>query len=149
MWRSFSDDGFYRISEALHDSELKEEIKAGLEDLLEDSDSLTESDLLMFAEDNDYEFEDVLDVAKKHFDNHLEEHLDKLPGGLADDSEPEDFDQEQLVKGILVEKEHTEDEEVALEISMDHLEEINNYYNELAELEAEAKDSDDEEEEDE
>lgn len=147
MWRSFSDDGFYRISEALHKKDVKREIKQGLEDLLDEAGSLTEPDLLVFAEDNDYEFEDVLEVAKKHFDIQLDEHEDKIPGGLADDADPEDFEQDQLVKGLLIEKEHTDDEDVALEISMDHLDEIDNYYNELEELEAEAKDSSEEDEE--
>jgi hypothetical protein len=53
---------------------------------------------------------------------------DLMPGGLADNMHPEDFDQEQLAIGTQHEMEHTDDQELAREIAMDHLTEDPNYY---------------------
>jgi hypothetical protein len=61
---------------------------------------------------------------------------DKMPGGLADKSKPEDFDKEQLEAGIKVEMEHTKDPKVAQEIAMDHLTEDPDYYKKLKKMEA-------------
>ena len=60
---------------------------------------------------------------------------DKLPGGLADKKNPADFDQNQLMKGMHVEFEHTNDIMVAMEISMDHLVEDPLYYDKLDKME--------------
>ena len=67
---------------------------------------------------------------------------DSIEGGLADDAMPSDFDPEQIAKGIKVEMEHTEDPHKALEIAMDHLTEISDYYDRLEAMEAEAKGDD-------
>ena len=56
---------------------------------------------------------------------------DKLPGGLADDRVPEDYEPRALQQGVEVEMEHTNDPEVAKEIAMDHLEEDLDYYGKL------------------
>jgi Protein of unknown function (DUF5661) len=53
---------------------------------------------------------------------------DHIPGGLAEGKKPSDFPAEDLVKGMTVEMEHTNDPEVACEIAMDHLTEKPNYY---------------------
>lgn len=53
---------------------------------------------------------------------------DIIQGGLADDKSVNDFDQEQLKKGIEVEMEHTNDVNIAMEIAKDHLTENPNYY---------------------
>ena len=53
---------------------------------------------------------------------------DVLPGGIGDNKNPNDFDEEQITKGLEVEKEHTDNPEVALEIVMDHLTENPEYY---------------------
>jgi len=45
------------------------------------------------------------------------------------------FDSEQLKKGIAVEKEHTDDEEIAKAIAKDHLTELPDYYNRLEKME--------------
>jgi hypothetical protein len=66
------------------------------------------------------------------------EHEDKLPGGLADENHPYDFDPNELAMGIEVEKEHTHDEALAKEIAMDHLKEIPDYYTRLKKMEDEA-----------
>jgi len=69
---------------------------------------------------------------------------DEIPGGLADENKPEDFDQEQLEMGIKIEMEHTDDPEKAKEIAMDHLKETPDYYTRLAKMEkkAETKEND-------
>jgi hypothetical protein len=66
---------------------------------------------------------------------------DQLPGGLADDKSPEDFDPEQVLKGMRVELEHTDDRKVAVEIALDHLTEDPKYYDKLALIEPEHDDS--------
>lgn len=43
--------------------------------------------------------------------------------------------QDQLLKGIEVEKEHTDDENIAKKIAMDHLQELPDYYDRLAKME--------------
>lgn len=60
---------------------------------------------------------------------------DKLPGGLADDKTPEDFDPLALEEGLKVELEHTTDKELAREIAMDHLTEDPEYYIKLRKVE--------------
>lgn len=71
--------------------------------------------------------------------------MNKLKGGLSDKLSVEDiakkfdekieFIQNQLNKGISVEKEHTKDKDLAKEIAMDHISEIPNYYDELKKME--------------
>lgn len=51
-----------------------------------------------------------------------------LVGGEADGAEPMEFNPQQILKGIEVEMEHTNDPKVALEIAMDHLAEDPEYY---------------------
>lgn len=65
---------------------------------------------------------------------------DELPGGLADKMKPMDFDHEQLMKGVKVEMEHTNDPKLALEIAMDHLAEDPKYYDKLEFIEQHAED---------
>lgn len=65
---------------------------------------------------------------------------DRIPGGLADKKIPE-FEDEQLQKGIKVEMEHTNDEEIAREITLDHLVEDPKYYDKLEKMEGDKNDS--------
>lgn len=58
------------------------------------------------------------------------------PGGVGDESNPKDFCKKQIAKGIEVELEHTDDESIALDIVMDHLEENPNYYDHLEDMES-------------
>jgi len=67
------------------------------------------------------------------------EEFDQIEGGLADDSSVMEFDPLQISKGIEVEMEHTNDPKVALEITMDHLKEIPDYYSRLDSMEQEAE----------
>jgi 2'-5' RNA ligase len=60
---------------------------------------------------------------------------DKLPGGLADNIDPKQFDQSAVDEGAEVEMEHTNDREVAREIARDHLSEDPYYYRKLKRVE--------------
>jgi len=60
---------------------------------------------------------------------------DSLPGGLADKGPPKDVDPKQVEKGLKVEKEHTSDPDLALEIVYDHLTEDATYYDKLEAIE--------------
>jgi len=48
------------------------------------------------------------------------------------------FDPEQIKMGIEVEKEHTDNEDIALQIAKDHLAEIPDYYTRLKKMEKSA-----------
>lgn len=65
----------------------------------------------------------------------LKEYRDRLAGGLADAMKPSRFDAKSLAKGMKIELEHTKDEEIALEIAMDHLAEDPLYYRKLEKIE--------------
>lgn len=63
-------------------------------------------------------------------------HKDKLPGGLADERSIDSFDPHALEEGVDIELEHTNDEDLAREIAMDHLtEHPERYYEALKEME--------------
>ena len=71
--------------------------------------------------DNDSETIDQLSQDKEQVG-------DMLQGGLADDKSPKDFDYDQVLMGLEVEKEHSDNPMVALEIVLDHLTEDPQYY---------------------
>lgn len=60
--------------------------------------------------------------------NDVESDDEALTGGLGDGAEPINFNPSQIIRGIEVEMEHTNDPKVALEIAMDHLTEDPEYY---------------------
>ena len=64
---------------------------------------------------------------------------DLIPGGKGDEYDISQFDPTALGKGILVELEHTDDANIALEIVKDHLIEDSRYYDALEEMEQELK----------
>lgn len=74
-------------------------------------------------------------IQTSKFDTLINNHKDRLKGGLADNKHPKEFDRDQLEKGWKVEKEHTDDDALALEISMDHLCEDKAYYDKLEKME--------------
>lgn len=53
---------------------------------------------------------------------------DKLKGGRADKKVPSDFNKKDVERGKGIEYEHTDDPDIAKEISIDHLEEFSDYY---------------------
>lgn len=63
---------------------------------------------------------------------------DIIPGGKADNKDPRDFKPADLLKGIEEEKEHTSSNDIASEISMDHLSEDPKYYDKLEKMEKSA-----------
>lgn len=65
----------------------------------------------------------------------IKKRKDIIPGGLADDKNPADFDKEALKKGLKIELEHTTDVNIAVEIAMDHLTEDPLYYDKLDKME--------------
>lgn len=60
---------------------------------------------------------------------------EQLKGGLADGKAVTDFPLEQLIEGIETEMEHTTNPMLALEIAMDHLVELEDYYTRLEAME--------------
>lgn len=72
---------------------------------------------------------------------------DKVKGGFGDEQSDEKFDSKQLNKGIEVEMEHTDDPQIAKEITKDHLQESKDfkggnggkYYDKLEKLEDDVK----------
>ena len=92
-----------------------------------------ERQLLSFINNNNYWSDDIFQEAFDYYEektsdpsNYIDE--DIIKGGLADNKKINEFDQEQLKKGIKVEMEHTNDVNVAMEIAMDHLTENPSYY---------------------
>lgn len=60
---------------------------------------------------------------------------DQMMIGKHNDTPDEDFDQDQLAKGISVEMEHTDNEDIAKAIAKDHLSEMPDYYAKLEAIE--------------
>jgi phage gp29-like protein len=58
----------------------------------------------------------------------LGQHQDQIPGGLGDTAQPQEFDPEEVKKGLQMEKEHTKDPAIAMDIVLDHLREDPQYY---------------------
>ena len=56
---------------------------------------------------------------------------DNIPGGKGDDTIPTQVNQDELEVGIKVEREHTDSDEKAKEIALDHLTEDPSYYSKL------------------
>jgi len=64
-------------------------------------------------------------------DGHPDLEREKLVGGFGDGKDIEQFIPDQVIKGIKVEMEHTQDVKSVLEIVMDHLTEDPRYYDKL------------------
>jgi len=85
----------------------------------------------MMHEDNDLNIDDV--------QNQREVNGDVLDGGLGDEKMPTDFNPDEVLKGIEVEMEHTDNPKIALDIALDHLTEIPDYYTRLNAMETDAE----------
>jgi hypothetical protein len=86
----------------------------------------------------EWEFERYRQVIKEAFQIDIKDFRDKLSGGVADGKAIIGYDLAELLSGIRFEMEHTTDSFIALEIAMDHLERISDYYSRLRRLEREA-----------
>lgn len=74
------------------------------------------------------------DELKKEFGLNIYVFKNKIEGGKADDFKLDDLkkiDLKELIKGIKVEQEHTDDLYRAMEIALDHLREQEDYYTKL------------------
>ena len=83
-------------------------------------------------------FELYRQAIKDAFRIDIQDFKDSLRGGMADGKAITAYDLEELLTGIKFEMEHTSDKFIALEIAMDHLERIPDYYSRLHRLEREA-----------
>lgn len=89
--------------------------------------------------ENAKKFEEYRAAIKKQYGIDIKNFKEKLKGGKADGQPITKYDLQQLIMGIGVELEHTKDKMTALEIAMDHLEEIPDYYTRLEKMEKEAE----------
>jgi len=72
----------------------------------------------------------VMDVPPELFEE-IPDHEQSIDGGRADGLEASEFDKKDLMEGAMVELEHTDDIDVAIEIAMDHIDEDPEYYKKL------------------
>jgi hypothetical protein len=80
-------------------------------------------------------FEDYRKRIRDAFQIDIKNFKDKLRGGLADGKPITKYAIGELLEGIKWEREHSNDSLIALEIAMDHLEKIPDYYSRLCDLE--------------
>lgn len=83
----------------------------------------------------DPRFESYRKAIQDAFQVDIKNFKEKLTGGMADGKPVTNYDLEQLLEGIKWEREHADDSLIALEIAMDHLERIPDYYTRLLKLE--------------
>lgn len=82
------------------------------------------------------------DYSEKEMNTRDSKTKDESPAiGKHSDVPDDQFNQEELQKGIEIEKEHTDDPELAKQIAKDHLSEVRDYYTRLIAMEAEAKEN--------
>lgn len=82
-------------------------------------------------------YKDLCEIFKNQQSNFSIKNTDpsKYGMGLRDDY----YDPKELEMGIEVEKEHTDDPEIAKKIAIDHLKELPDYYTRLVKMEKEGK----------
>jgi hypothetical protein len=91
------------------------------------------------ATDKANKFETYRSAIKKDFNIDIKDFKDQLKGGKSDGKDITKYDLKQILMGIKIEQEHTTNKMIALEITMDHLEEIPDYYTRLQDMEEEAE----------
>jgi hypothetical protein len=91
------------------------------------------------ATDKANKFESYRAAIKKDYAVDIKDFKDQLKGGKADGKDITKYDLKQILLGMKIEQEHTSNKMMALEITMDHLEEIPDYYTRLIEMEEEAE----------
>jgi hypothetical protein len=84
-------------------------------------------------------FEQYRTAIKDTYKVDIKNFKDRLPGGNADGKPIISYDLKQLLDGIKSERDHSKDNMLALELAMDHLEVIPDYYTRLARLEWECQ----------
>ena len=76
-------------------------------------------------------FEEYRKAIKDSYQVDIKDFKDKIPGGMADGKAVTNYDLKEVLEGIKWEREHTNDSLLALEMAMDHLERIPDYYTHL------------------
>ena len=89
-------------------------------------------------QDQKVKFEHYRNAIRDVFQIDIKGFKDELKGGMADGKPIIYYDLKQLLTGIKVEREHTDNKFIALEIAMDHLERIPDFYSRLATTERKA-----------
>lgn len=102
-------------------------------------DSIHEDDNVGQNDDNNEPDTKYSEPEVKELEDEKEKVGDVLGGGLGDDKSPKEFDTQQIVMGVQVELEHTNDPMIAMEIAIDHLTEIPDYYTRLKKMEDNAE----------
>ena len=148
--KMYNDSQSYKYSRQLYAEDMKHEIV----EFFQENPNPSDEELHEWAEEEGYdphEVEEIVyELATEHVEKYVEdedeeeydeedEYEDEIEGGLADEAEPEEYGVDQLLKGIEIEMEHTDDPAVALEIAMDHLEESDDYYDHLEDMEDDMK----------
>ena len=83
----------------------------------------------------DNQFESYREAIKYLYQIDIATFKDKISGGLADGKPITNYDLAQLLEGIKEERDHTNDNMLALELAMDHLEHFSDYYTHLVRME--------------
>ncbi len=119
------------------------DIKQELVEFLKDHPNPEDEEVHEWAEEHGYEVDEIesllYELATDYVESNDPDSEDLIPGGKADDVPDEDLPMEQILKGIKVEMEHTDDPDLAKEIATDHVEEFDTYYDALADMEDELK----------
>jgi hypothetical protein len=84
-------------------------------------------------------FEEYRIAIKENHQVDIKNFKDRTKGGFADGKAITAYDLGQLLEGIKYERQHTTDNLLALELAMDHLETIPDYYTRIARLEWECR----------
>ena len=79
-------------------------------------------------------FEEYRTAIRQAYEVDIKNYKDKMPGGHADGKAVINYDLKQLLLGINFERDHTKDNLLALELAMDHLERVPDYYTRLERL---------------
>ena len=87
------------------------------------------------AQEPDAKFEAYRTAIKDAYQVDIVNFKEKIEGGYAAGKAITNYDLGQLIEGIKWEREHTSDSLLALEMAMDHLERISDYYTHLARME--------------
>lgn len=92
---------------------------------------------LEFRQSVERKFEEYRAAIKDRFQVDIKAFKERLKGGMADGKPITNYDLGELLEGIKFEREHTSDSLLALEMAMDHLERIPDYYSRLNRMERE------------
>jgi len=87
------------------------------------------------AQKADTKFESYRTAIKNSYQIDIAGFKDKIPGGMADGKPITKYELAQLLEGIKSERDHTKDNLLALEMAMDHLEHMPDYYTHLTRME--------------